>query len=239
MRSRIKSAPLYERRATGCTSIRLFSNLSPAELQEFDSIAIETNLPKGAVLFRKGDVANSVTLLCRGEAKLLGTSREGKTLIQNVAVSGDLIGLGAVVLGNRHEFTAEILETAVVKSIHKNEFLAFLRRHSQANVAVAGVLSREYKPEFFDNLLIEPARSAAGRLASIILKFSREAGRDEIGGSFTMALTHQDLASLTGTSRETVTRVLNSFKRQRLISIRGASVTVLAPASLVKLTSQL
>ena len=44
-----------------------------------------------------------------------------------------------------------------------------------------------------------------------------------------MTLTHQDLASLAGTSRETVTGVLSSFKGQRLISIRGTWVTVLEP----------
>jgi CRP/FNR family transcriptional regulator len=207
-------------------------------LQDFDSIGFEANLPKGAILFRNGDLANSVALLCQGQAKLLSRSREGKVLILRVAIPGDLIGLGAVVSGGRHEFTAEIVEDAVVKSLQKNEFFAFLQRHSQVNVGVAGILSREYKAEFFDDRPLAPAHSAAGRLASIILGFSRGTGHEEPGGSFTMALTHQDLASLAGTSRETVTRVLSSFKRLRLICIRGTSVTVLEPASLIRLATQ-
>ena len=238
MRSRMKCPPFHERRVFECVSMRILCDLSPIELEDFDSIGFEANLPKGAILFRKGDLANSVVLLCRGQAKLLSTSREGKLLILRVAVPGDLVGLGAVVSGGRHEFTAEIVENAVVKSIQKTEFLAFLQRHRQANVGVAQILSREYKAAFFDVRPLTPAHSAAGRLASIILEFSRDTGHEESGSSFTMALTHQDLASLAGTSRETVTRVLGSFKRQRLICIRDTSVTVLNPGSLIRLATQ-
>jgi|SRR5215472_2888626 len=237
MRRCVKPIPLHKRIATR-PSIRLFCDLSPIELEEFDSIGIETTLPKGAVLFRKGDTANSVALLCQGQAKLLSPSREGKTLILGVAVPGDLIGLAAVLSGGAHEITAEILETAVVKIIQKHEFLVFLQHHGRANVSVASILSREYKAEFFDNRPIEAAHSAAGRLASIILKLDSETEPKDAGGSFRMALTHQDLANLTGTSRETVTRILNSFKRQHLISRQGASLTVLQPDSLVQLAAQ-
>ncbi len=238
MRSRLKHPSLGEQRAPECPSVPILRNLSRLGLQDFDSIGFEANLPKGAVLFRKGEFANSVVLLCHGQAKLLSTSREGEVLIARVAVSGDLIGLGAVVSGGRHEFTSEIVDNAVVKKIQKNEFLAFLQRHNQVNVGVAGLLSREYKAAFFDDRPFEPAHSAAGRLASIILEFSRGTGHQEPSGSFTMALTHQDLASLAGISRETVTRALNSFKRQRLICIRGTSVTVLNPGSLIRLATQ-
>ncbi len=237
MRSRMKRPPFCEPRASGYPSMSILRNLSRLELQDFDSIGFEANVPKGAILFRKGEPANGVVLLRQGQAKLLSTSKEGKILIVRVAVTGDLIGLGAVASDGRHEFTAEIAENAVVKSIEKNEFLAFLRRHSQANVGVAGILSREYKAAFFDDRPLAPPHTAAGRLASIILEFCHETGHEK-RSSFTMVLTHQDLASLAGTSRETVTRVLSSFKRQRLICIRGTSVTVLEPGSLIRLTTQ-
>ena len=239
MRPRIEPPPPCDQRASGTLSVsmRIFCNLAPAEIQDFESIGIEANLPKGAILFRKGDFANSVALLRQGQAKLLGTSGEGKVLILSVAVPGDLIGLGAVVSDSRHVYTAETVDNAVVKSIHKNEFLAFLQRHSRANVGVAGVLSREYKAAFFDDRPVAPAPSAAGRLASIILEFCRGAGHDCSAGSFTMALTHQDLADLAGTSRETVTRVLSSFRRQRFIHTRGASMAILDPDSLIRLAT--
>ncbi len=119
MRSRVKRPPSGEQRASGCPSVPILRNLSPLGLQDFDSIGFEANLPKGAILFRNGDLANSVALLCQGQAKLLSRSREGKVLILRVAIPGDLIGLGAVVSGGRHEFTAEIVEDAVVKKPSK------------------------------------------------------------------------------------------------------------------------
>jgi CRP/FNR family transcriptional regulator len=54
---------------------------------------------------------------------------------------------------------------------------------------------------------------------------------------FTMALTHEDLANLAGTSRETVTRTLGKFQRDKLIRIHGSSLTILDPDKLSLLAS--
>ncbi len=54
---------------------------------------------------------------------------------------------------------------------------------------------------------------------------------------FTMALTHEEIASMAGTSRETVTRLLNQFRRDQWITIKGASMTIVKPDQLERLTA--
>jgi CRP/FNR family cyclic AMP-dependent transcriptional regulator len=54
---------------------------------------------------------------------------------------------------------------------------------------------------------------------------------------FTMALTHEELANLAGVSRETVTRLLGRFKKEKLIQIRGASMLILSPERMELLTA--
>ena len=54
---------------------------------------------------------------------------------------------------------------------------------------------------------------------------------------FTMALTHEELANLVGSSRETITRMLGRFKREKLIQIRGASILILEPEKLGQLAA--
>jgi CRP/FNR family transcriptional regulator len=97
------------------------------------------------------------------------------------------------------------------------------------------VLSEEYKSAFFDARRLAPASSVAGRLASVLLDLSRYAPHAGGQRRSTMALTHEELANLSATSRETVTRVLSRFRREHLIRVDGSSVTILAPERLIQL----
>jgi len=220
-----------------CPLSRIFCDLPEAALRDFESLGMQMHLPKGAVLFQEGDLAGGITVLCEGQIKLQSTSREGKIVILKIAMPGDILGLGAVLSETCHEMTAGTLEPTTVKNIRKDEFLSFLNRHAQASMYAARVLSEGYKSAFFDACSLTSAPSAAGRLASILLDLSRGRFNDERARPFTMALTHEELANLTGTSRETVTRMLSRFKRERWIQVDGSSMTILAWERLLQLVS--
>ena len=79
--------------------------------------------------------------------------------------------------------------------------------------------------------------SASGKLASLLLDWGRVAGCGKLEMRFTMALTHDDLASFTATTRETVTRALGKFQRDKLIAIRGNSIHILCPERLAALAA--
>jgi CRP/FNR family transcriptional regulator len=73
-------------------------------------------------------------------------------------------------------------------------------------------------------------------VANLLLDWSREqAPENAVQGRCMMPLTHEEIASMTATTRETVTRVLGQLKRDQLISIRGAALTVLQPQALERL----
>jgi CRP/FNR family transcriptional regulator len=196
------------------------------------------SLSKRAILFHEDDVCDAATIICEGQVKLSCTSREGKTHILKIAMPGDLIGLGAAISGTRFEVTAETIEPAVVKKIRRKELLMFLEKYGQASMLAAKALSEEYKSAFFDARRLALSGSTAGRLAGVLLDWGRSAaGCNGAEMRFTMALTHEELANLAGTSRETVTRALGKFQRDRLIEIRGSSVHVLSPDGLENLSS--
>lgn len=123
-------------------TLRMFCNLSPEELKDFDKLGMQMKLPKGAILFQEDDPSQSVAVICDGQMKLSCMSREGKTLILKIAVSGDVLGLGAVISGSRYEATAEALEPTVIKTFRKDEFLAFLGRHGEASMHAAKALRK-------------------------------------------------------------------------------------------------
>jgi CRP/FNR family cyclic AMP-dependent transcriptional regulator len=193
---------------------------------------MKMSLPKGAVLFMEDDPCDSATMLCSGQVKLSCTSRGGKTLILKIAVAGEMLGLGAVISGANFEVTAETLEPCMVKRIRREDLMAFLEQYGQASLRAARSLSSEYQCAFLDARRLALSRTAAGRLAGILIGLGRAVCSGTSEMRFTVALTHEELASLAGTSRETVTRAMGKFQRDGLIAMHGSSLHVLAPEKL-------
>jgi CRP/FNR family cyclic AMP-dependent transcriptional regulator len=228
--------PLRDCRTCELRSQRMFCNLDTAALDDYVKIGVEAAFPRGATLFQEGSACNGVFILCTGQVKLSCTSKEGKTLILKIAMPGDVLGLGAVISGSPYEVTAETIAPAQIKRIQREDFLAFLERHGEVSLHAAKSLSEDYKAAFFDARRLALSGSAAARLASVLLEWGKTAascGNCEM--RFPMALTHEELANLVGSSRETITRTLSRFKRENLIQQHGASMLILAPKLLEQL----
>jgi len=216
-------------------SLRLFCNLSGDALQRLDSIGIQVKLPSRAIVFNEGQAGKAVFVVCEGQLKLSATSAEGRTMILRLAGPGDLLGLGAVLTGASYEVTAETLEPTVLKNIPRADFLDFVQSYGEVGTRTARVMANEYQEVFLDARRLALSGSASGRLAQLLLDWAASAacGKPEL--RFTMALTHEELANMAGTSRETVTRLLNRFERDHLIARRGSSLVILKPDQLGQL----
>lgn len=227
------------RDCTSCElrSLRMFCNLNDAALTKFQSIGTAVAVPKGTKLFIEDQPSACVYVICTGEVKLSCISKEGKSLILKIALPGDVLGLGAVLSDSRYEVTAETVGPAEVKSIRREEFLDFLQRHGEGSLHAAKALSEEYRATFFDVRRLALSGSVAARLASLLLDWATQASCGKPEMRFTMALTHEELADMLGSSRETVTRTLSQFRRDKLIAIKGSSILILAAEKLDELSA--
>jgi CRP/FNR family transcriptional regulator, cyclic AMP receptor protein len=217
--------------------LRMFCNLTPEALADYDQLGIMMNHTHGAKLFTEGDAARNVFVICFGQVKISSTSRDGKTMILKIAGPGDVMGLSAVLANVPHEVTAEAIEPCQVKAVRKQEFVDFLGRHGIASMHAAQSLSAEYMTVFHDAKRLALSGSAGGRLARLLLDWGNASPNSKPEIRFTLALTHEEIASMAGTSRETVTRLLNQFRRDQWIAIKGTSVTILKPDQLEQLTA--
>ena len=219
-------------------SLRMFCNLSEAALQHYAGIGVQKSFLRGSILFRENSRSDGVFILCTGQVKLSCTSKEGKTLILKIAMPGDVLGLGAVISQSQYEVTAETIQPAEIKSIRREDFIAFLEKYGEGSLHAAKAISDDYKAAFFDARRLALSGSAGAKLAGVLLDWGKSAaacGKFEM--RFTMALTHEELANMIGTSRETVTRTLAKFKREHLIQIKGSSILILAPSLLEQLSA--
>lgn len=214
----------------------MFCAMEDSALQKFDSIGTQVQFSSGAVIFREGDTCGSVHVLCSGRVKLSATSREGRTLILKIARAGEVLGLSAALANQAYEVTAETVEPCRLKTIRRQALLDFLDRNPDASMRAARTVAQEYKAAFSEVRRLALPATASGRVAGLLLEWTREqnpAGATQ--GRCMVTLTHEEIASMTATTRETVTRVLGQLKRDQLIQIRGAALTVLQPQELERM----
>lgn len=124
-------------------SDRVFCDLDPRSLQEFDGIKSFQSYPRGTVLFREGESAHSVFLLCKGRVRLSVCSESGRRLTLRIAPAGEVLGLSAVLSGGRYEVTAEILDAVEVAGIGRKDLLHFLRGRPEVCMQVVNLLSED------------------------------------------------------------------------------------------------
>jgi CRP/FNR family transcriptional regulator len=202
---------------------------------ESQSIAVE--YPRGTILFREGDQCGAIYVLCSGKVKVSVTSREGRTMILRIAKAGDVLGMSAALSGEPFEVTAEALEPSRVRVLHVKSLETLLGQYSEAGMCAAKALAEDYRVAFDDARRLALPETPAGRLASLLLDWASDAKAAHGTPTITMALTHEELASMTATTRETITRTLGRFRKEKLISIRGVALTLLQPTALQQLSA--
>ena len=220
-------------------SQRLFCDLPQSVLAVLDSISSSATYPRGAVLFVEGQEPRGVFILCNGRVKLTATAADGKSVIVRVAEAGEIVGLPGTVSGQRYELTAEALEPIQANFISRKDFLNFLREHGEASLKVAEMLSLIYHEMAQEVRYLGLAHSAAEKLARFLLDLQPVPGRDSAGTvRATLTLTHEEIAGMIGCSRETVTRLFASFKKNQLVEVHGSSVVIKNKAALEEMVER-
>lgn len=205
-----------------------FCNFSPRILADYDAMSTHVMLPAGSVLFAEGQLPHNVSIVCEGRVKLSRSSRDGKTLLVRIAKPGDVLGLSAVLSQTVYEVTAQAIESTQLKTFRQKDFTSFIHRHLEGALHAAESISSEYRSVLVDACRLALSSSVTARVAHLLLELAAdgETGEDA-KPEIHMVLTHADLASMLGSSRESVTRVLNDFRRRGLIAVDGARMTIL------------
>jgi CRP/FNR family transcriptional regulator, cyclic AMP receptor protein len=118
----------------------VFCNLRPDALAAFDGIKSIRACPKGTVLFREGQTARTVFLLCQGRVRLSLCSESGRRMTVRMAGAGEVLGLSAAVSGGHYELTAEALGGVQVAVVRRKDLLRFLHERRDVCLQVVNLL---------------------------------------------------------------------------------------------------
>jgi CRP-like cAMP-binding protein len=200
-----------------------FCDLSPAELERLAKTTTMITCPRGRVIYRAGDAGDTLFLLKAGRIQIVRETADGKRLVIAVLGPGTFFG-EMVLLGERlpRDSTAEALEDALICVMSRRDVEQLILADPKVGLRFleqvgARLAETEAMVEEF------AFKAVPARLAGVLLRLADTEGGDPA----TIEVTHQELADMVATYRETVTVVLHQFRQRGLVELGRRGITIL------------
>ncbi len=226
-----------EEKAEILSHAAIFRGLESVELLQLASRAHERSLATGEILFAAGEAAEGLFVVARGAVRAARVNLEGREQTIHVETAGGMLAEVAVFDGGVYPSTAIAETDAQVLFLARIEVMEFLLRHPEAALLALRMMATRLRQ--VSGLAERLALHDVGqRLAALLLETaskSRPALRS--GDSFSLPLSHSQIASRLGSVREVVTRALQRLMQQGVIAIHGHRVTVLDADRLLELAA--
>ena len=205
---------------------KTFCDLPPAIADAVEQAALTPSYPTGAVLFAEAQAPRGVFIVRRGRVKLSICGSDGRTLILRIVNAGCPLGVAAVVSGRQYEATAETQEPSEISFLRQNDLVRLMRLHGEFALWVTQHISQDYAStcrEIRDLILSD---SASEKLARLLVGWLDQNTTSKNPSQVKLALTHEEIGQMIGSSRETVSRLLAGFKKQHLIQQTGSTLVI-------------
>ena len=209
----------------------LLSGLGEAELRALAERTQMREFPRGKVIVHPDARPDVVYLIKEGRVKISRYSPDGREQILALLEAGDLFGELALI-HEKEPVHIEAFEDTLVCAMPGPDLAALLERRPELMLHVIRVLAerlRRAEDEIADLVF----RDVPGRIAALLLRLGEEYGvRDPDGLRLTLRLTHQDIASMVGATRETITTTLSRFRDAGLIAVDQHYIVIQDPQGL-------
>lgn len=181
---------------------------------------------RGELVYSEGEQATGAYIVMSGKLKLVATSPAGKALILRVVTPGDIIGLSAALTCNPNDTNAVVLEPTELRYLTTASLHRLLSAFKDISLCLAQQLSIEYASLCRKLSLLGLRRSAMSKLAQLLVKFVENGERKSGEVRVKCRLTHEEMAQMIGTSRETVTRLLRDLRESEIASVNGSTLRI-------------
>ena len=215
----------------------ILNDLPAADSELLMAHKSEHVLKKGEVLFREGAYPSGIYYIIEGKVKKYKTDKTGREQIIYVANTGELLGYHAILSQNRYPDSAATLEESTVAFIPKEDFLLTLQQSPVLNNRLLKTLSHEFSV-LANSITLFAQNSVRERLAlQLVVLREKYKVNFEPGMAVEINMSRDDLASMAGTARENVVRVLGEFKAAGIVETKGRKITITNIDKLIELTN--
>lgn len=216
------------------TDLDLQSSLTPEGVRKLAARGIERKYKRGDCLFHQGDRGTSVALLLQGRVKVCLSNSSGVKTILRIHLPGSLIGMSALGSLPFRDSTATAMEAVTVAELSSVDMQTAMLEDSALALRVMRLLL-DRLADLHSRLADLQATSVDHRLARVLLALAQHDPTATISSG--IALTHEDLSSMVGARRPTITSALSKFESDGLIEKSGRNIVIKNPKGLSRLLS--
>lgn len=218
---------------TALRKLPLFALFSEADLQRVAAILRERQVRRGQVIFNQGDSLDSVYLVLEGLVKVVMVTEDGLEQVMNILSVGDIFPHVGFLEGGVYPATAIALEDTHLGLLLRADLLALVRENGDLAVGLLEMLGATIRTlqERISDLAL---RGLQARLAAALWRLARR-NQANPGEAVTIGLTHQELSSLVGASRESVSRAISSLRKAGLVETAPSGLRLPNPERLLDL----
>ena len=211
-------------------SCQLFTGLPQADLENIAAVTVVKSLAKDDYLFHENDVATGFYVVQRGAVNIHRVTAAGKEQVIHVFRTGDSFAEVALAAPTGYPADARALENTQVLLVQKDGILALLKRQPELALRMLGSMSSHLRVLVgqIEDLTVKDVET---RLANWLVKRCPNP-QGEAPVKIELKTTKRVLAAELGTVSETFSRTLAKFRGQKLLTVKGKTVTVLSPVKL-------
>jgi CRP/FNR family cyclic AMP-dependent transcriptional regulator len=204
--------------------IQLLSDLGPEVLARLAERVEMKEVRRREVVYLPGDPGKSIFFVNGGRVKICKVTRDGKSLTLGYCGPSEMFGETCLVGAGARTEMAEAVENAMLTEVERGDFERLLSTTPTLAAGVARLMIAR-RADLESKLEALVFRDVTSKLAELLIKLGDEYGVDDSRGTLVaLKITHQELANLIGSTRETVSLTLSQFKRKRLIVTEGRKV---------------
>jgi CRP/FNR family cyclic AMP-dependent transcriptional regulator len=216
-------------------SVPLFSTLTDDEFNTLAHIFVARSYRKNQIIFLEEETGNYMYLVLSGKVKVAKSGSGGKETILAIHRAGDFFGEMSLLDGKTAPATVSAMEDAKIISLSGADFHKYLLHNEKVMLQIINVLCARLRQVWQTQSM--SSSTAEERIRMGIYQLAKRHGiRDSRGVIIDLRITHQELAEMVGTSRETVTRVLTLLQKQGILEINQRRMTLLDAQALLNKT---
>lgn len=207
----------------------LFSSLTLKELHSVRGKIILKNFTKNDIILREEQTNEFMYIILDGAAKVVQTTDAGKEIIVTMHKSGDFFGELSLIDGKTAPAAVRATKDSLIAIISKQEFFSLLLSQNKVLENLLQILCGRIR-ESMKKIQILNFNNAAQRIKMLFMMLSESHGEETSDGTvLKVKLIHQDIADMTGLTRETVTRILDKWRKGGEIQILHNKFILLKP----------
>lgn len=206
--------------------IPILAQLGPETLARLAEKVEMREIRRREVIYLPGDPGNSLFFVNGGRVKISKVTRDGKALTLSYCGPSELFGEACLVDGSPRTEMAEAMENAMVTEIDREYYDRLMETHATLGRSMTKLLAQRRR-ELENKLETLVFRDVTSKLAELLLQLADQYGVEDSRGTLVaLKITHQELANLIGSTRETVSLTLSQFKKKELICTEGRKVII-------------